>query len=109
MSMALAALPTRPALSPARLKLLLALGLLVGWEVLPHLGVIPQLFLPSLSQTLAALLGSASEYAAQLLLSLRAIAVAMLFACGLGIGLGLLIGSIAPLRRTIQPLASGLT
>jgi NitT/TauT family transport system permease protein/taurine transport system permease protein len=32
----------------------------------------------------------------------------MLAACGIGIGAGLLIGSIAPVRRVVQPLASGL-
>lgn len=108
MSMALARPRTRRALRPALVKLLLALALLVLWEALPGLGVVPQLFLPPLSQTLVALLGSAPEYAQQMLLSLRAIAIALLFACGLGIGLGLLIGSLAPLRRVVQPLASGL-
>ncbi len=108
MSLAMASSAARPALSPRAVRSLLGIGVLVLWEALPRLGLVPQLFLPPLSQTLAALVGSAPEYGTHLLHTLRAIGIAMLVACGLGIGLGLLIGSIAPLRRTLQPLASGL-
>lgn len=98
--------PARP--GPATVRLLIGAAVLVLWEVLPRAGLIPPLFLPPLSQTVAALIGSAPDYARHLLLSLQAIAVAMLGACGLGIGLGLLIGSVVPLRRVLQPLTSGL-
>lgn len=108
MTIALETPARRLAVSPAAARLLIGIAVLVLWEVLPRMGVIPPLFLPPVSETLAALAGSAGEYARQLLFSLRAIAVAMLAACGLGIGLGLVIGSIAPLRRTLQPLTSGL-
>ncbi|MET7246250.1 ABC transporter permease [Methylobacterium sp. EM32] len=108
MSRATSPAPPGPALPPSAVRLLLGAGILVLWEALPRLGLVPELFLPPLSQTLAAMAGSAGDYAAHLLLSLRAIGIAMLAACGLGIGLGLLVGSIAPLRRTVQPLASGL-
>jgi NitT/TauT family transport system permease protein len=93
---------------PGTLRRLLAVGLLLAWEILPRAGVIPSLFLPPLSDTLIALARSAPDYGRNLLMSLRAIGISMLFACGLGIGFGLLAGSIAGLRRLALPLASGL-
>lgn len=108
MTVALDAPPARARPGPATVRLLIGAAVLVLWEVLPRAGLIPPLFLPPVSQTVAALIGSAGDYARHLLFSLRAIAIAMLAACGLGIGLGLLIGSIAPLRRVLQPLTSGL-
>jgi NitT/TauT family transport system permease protein/taurine transport system permease protein len=68
--------------------------------------LLPTLFLPPLSATVMALVTDAGEYARNLAVSLYAIGIAMLAACGLGIGAGLLAGSIAPLRRVAQPLAS---
>ncbi len=94
--------------SPATARALIGIAVLALWEVLPRTGLIPTLFLPPVSQTLAALWGSAGDYARHLMFSLHAIAIAMLAACGLGIGLGLVIGSVAPLRRVLQPLTSGL-
>lgn len=98
----------RSAPSPAAARLAIGAAVLVLWEALPRLGLVPPLFLPPVSQTVVALVGSAGDYARHLLLSLQAIAIAMLAACGLGIGLGLVIGSVAPLRRVLQPLTSGL-
>jgi NitT/TauT family transport system permease protein/taurine transport system permease protein len=98
----------RFAIPPERLRRLAGLLLLVLWEVLPRVGLVPSLFLPPLSQTLTALVTDGAEYARHLALSLYAIAIAMLAACGLGIGAGLLAGSIAPVRRIAQPLASAL-
>lgn len=95
-------------IEPRPLRFLLGLCLLAAWEILPRTGAIPTLFLPSLSDTVAALAGGASEYGRHLLFTLRAIAVSMAVACGLGIGAGLLVGSVARLRRVVQPLASGL-
>ncbi|SMF36400.1 NitT/TauT family transport system permease protein/taurine transport system permease protein [Tistlia consotensis] len=95
-------------IAPRTLRVLLGFCVLVAWEVLPRSGAIPTLFLPSLSDTLAALADGAPEYGRHLLFTLRAIAVSMAVACGLGIGAGLLIGSVARLRRIVQPLASGL-
>jgi NitT/TauT family transport system permease protein len=93
---------------PQIVRRLLALGLLLAWEILPRAGLIPSLFLPPLSDTLVALVRSAPDYGRNLLMSLHAIGISMLFACGLGIGFGLLAGSIAKLRRLVLPLASGL-
>jgi NitT/TauT family transport system permease protein/taurine transport system permease protein len=90
------------------MRRLLGLALLILWEVLPRAGLIPSLFLPPLTETLRALVAGGGEYLRHLLLSLYAIGLSMLAACGIGIGAGLLIGSIAPVRRVVQPLASGL-
>lgn len=108
MTIALEAPARRLYLAPATVRLLIGVVVLVLWEALPRLGLVPSLFLPPLSETVAALAGSAGDYGRHLLFSLHAIAIAMLAACGLGIGLGLLIGSVAPLRRVLQPLTSGL-
>lgn len=97
-----------PWLSPRTLRTLLGLAVLVAWEALPRAGLIPTLFLPPLSETLAALVGGWRDYGWHLLFSLKAISISMLIACGLGIGGGLLAGSVAPVRRVAQPLASGL-
>jgi NitT/TauT family transport system permease protein len=100
--------PLRYPVSPQVVRRLLALGLLLAWEILPRAGLVPSLFLPPLSDTLVALVRSAPDYGRNLLMSLHAIGISMLFACGLGIGCGLLAGSIAALRRVVMPLASGL-
>ncbi len=41
-------------MSSTTLRRLIIVSLIVLWEVLPRLGIIPELFLPSLSSTLAA-------------------------------------------------------
>jgi NitT/TauT family transport system permease protein/taurine transport system permease protein len=97
-----------PRIEPRTLRALLGLAVLVAWEALPRAGLIPSLFLPPLSETLSALANGWRDYGWHLLFSLKAIGVSMLIACGLGIGGGLLAGSIASVRRVAQPLASGL-
>lgn len=97
-----------PRLEPRTLRVLLGLVVLAAWEALPRAGLIPSLFLPPLSETLNALAGGWRDYGWHLLFSLKAVGASMLIACGLGIGGGLLAGSVAPVRRVAQPLASGL-
>jgi NitT/TauT family transport system permease protein len=101
-------LPQRAFVEPRTVRWLLGVLLLGLWELLPRLGVIPSLFLPPLSETIVALLQNAGDYARHLLFSLRAMAISLLIACGIGIGIGLLAGSIGPVRRVMLPLASGL-
>lgn len=97
-----------PRLSPDATRRLIWLALLVLWEGLPRLGLVPSLFLPPLTQTLAALVSGAPDYLKHLAFSLQAMGISMVLACGGGIGLGLLAGSVPGLRRVAQPLASGL-
>jgi NitT/TauT family transport system permease protein len=87
--------------------LLIAL-LLVLWEVLPRIGVIPQLFLPPLSDTLRAAISDWPEYAAALWVTLGEVAVALVFACGGGILCGAVLGSVPKLRTLLLPVASSL-
>lgn len=97
-----------PRIEPRMVRMLLGLAVLVAWEALPRAGLIPTLFLPPLSETLGALAHGWRDYGWHLMFSLKAIGISMLIACGIGIGGGLLAGSLASIRRVAQPLASGL-
>lgn len=93
---------------PRTVRWLIVLVLVVLWELLPRLGVIPTLFLPTLSDSLIALAGSAPEYGYHLLVTLQEILVSLVFACGGGVACGLVIGASTPARRALLPLASSL-
>lgn len=96
----------RPA--PSTVRWLILLALLVLWELVPRTGIIPELFLPSLSKTLMVLFRDRHEYAAALLVTLYEVGFAMLIACGLGIFVGALVGGIALLRSLLLPVFSSL-
>jgi NitT/TauT family transport system permease protein len=72
----------------ATLRRLIVIALLVLWEVLPRSGLVPELFLPSLSSTLIAGWNEAGEYLHALATTLYEVAISMAFACGGGIVLG---------------------
>lgn len=95
-------------MSSTTLRRLIVVTLIVLWEVLPRLGIIPQLFLPSLSSTLAAFWHDAPEYRDALLVTLYEVAVAMVFACGGGILAGAIVGSLPRPRVLIMPMISSL-
>jgi NitT/TauT family transport system permease protein len=95
-------------MSPATLRRLIILGLVVLWEVLPRLGLIPSLFLPPLSSVLVAGWRDAGEYGRALLVTLLEVAFAMVIACGGGILAGAVVGSLPRLRALLLPLVSGL-
>jgi NitT/TauT family transport system permease protein len=90
------------------LRWLIVLCLTVLWEALPRLGLIPELFLPSLSSTLAAGWTETHEYAQALAVTLYEVGVAMAFACGGGILLGAIVGSLPRPRILIMPMVSSL-
>jgi NitT/TauT family transport system permease protein len=92
----------------ATLRRLIVIALLVSWELLPRSGLIPELFLPSLSSTLIAGWNEADEYLHALATTLYEVAVSMAFACGGGIVLGALIGSLPRPRVLIMPMISSL-
>jgi ABC-type nitrate/sulfonate/bicarbonate transport system permease component len=58
--------------------------LLVLWELVPRLGLIPELFLPSMSKTLSVLWQDARIYGHAVLITLMEVALAMVIACGGG-------------------------
>jgi NitT/TauT family transport system permease protein/taurine transport system permease protein len=90
------------------LRSLMVIFLIVLWEILPRAGLVPELFLPSLSSTLAAGWSEAGEYGSALLVTLYEVGISMVFACGGGILLGALVGSLPRLRLLIMPMVSGL-
>ena len=97
---------TRP--SPRTVRRLIGLGLLVLWEAVPRLGLLPELFVPPLTKTLAVLWLDRSIYGAALLVTLYEVAAAMLIACGVGILVGAVVGGVATLRNLMLPVFSSL-
>jgi NitT/TauT family transport system permease protein/taurine transport system permease protein len=93
-------------LSPAQTRYLIIAIALVLWEALPRAGLIAPLFLPPLSETLAAGFGDARSYASHLLITLGEVAISMVFACGGGILVGAIVGSVPKLGRLLLPLFS---
>src|SRR5260370_7540322 len=95
-------------MTAATLRRLIVICLIVLWEVLPRAGVIPELFLPSLSSTLVAGWNEASEYGHALVVTLYEVAISMAFACGGGILCGAIVGSLPRPRILIMPMISSL-
>ena len=94
--------------SPSTVRWLILLAVLVFWELMPRTGIIPELFLPTLSKTLAVLASGWREYASELTVTLYEVAFAMLIACGGGILCGALIGGLSLLRSLLLPVFSSL-
>jgi NitT/TauT family transport system permease protein len=95
-------------MSATTLRRLIVIGLIALWEILPRAGLIPELFLPSLSSTLAAGWNEAGEYGHALAVTLYEVAISMAFACGGGILLGAIVGSLPRPRILIMPMVSSL-
>ena len=100
--------PLAHVLSPGRLRLLIVLGLLMLWELLPRFEAVPQVILASLSATLAVGVREAPVFAENLLVTLGELAVGLVIAYGGGGLIGLLLGSLGTLRQTLLPLVSSL-
>jgi NitT/TauT family transport system permease protein len=95
-------------MSSTTLRRLIVIILIVLWEALPRIGAIPELFLPSLSSTLQAGWSEAGEYWHALTVTLYEVAIAMVIACGGGILLGAVVGSLPRPRVLILPMVSSL-
>jgi len=93
---------------PSTVRWLILACLLVLWEILPRTGLIPELFLPSLSKTVGVMVQDRHEYAENLLVTLYEVAFAMAIACGGGILAGALVGGLALLRNLLLPVFSSL-
>jgi NitT/TauT family transport system permease protein/taurine transport system permease protein len=94
--------------SPATVRWSILAVLLILWEFVPTTGVLPELFLPALSKTLAVLYTDRHIYWAALLVTLYEVALSMLIACGLGILVGAVVGGLATLRNLLLPIFSSL-
>ena len=97
---------TRP--SPQTVRRLIGLALLIAWEAVPRLGLLPELFVPPLTKTLAVLWLDRAIYGAALLVTLYEVGIAMLIACGVGILAGAVVGGVATLRNLMLPVFSSL-
>ena len=87
---------------------LIVVLLCVLWEVAPRAGWIAELFLPPLSSTLHAGISNYQQFGRELVVTLYEVAISMLLACGGGIVIGAIIGSVASLRILLLPLISTL-
>jgi NitT/TauT family transport system permease protein len=94
--------------SPSAIRWLIGAILLVLWEVLPRAGLVPQLFLPPLSQVVTVGIADWRIFVEALAVTLSEAAVALVFACGGGILAGALVGSVARLRGLLLPVVSSL-
>ena len=94
--------------SPRTVRRLIGIMLLVLWEAIPRLGILPELFIPPLTKTLNVLWLDRAIYAAALLVTVYEVAIAMLIACGAGILIGSVVGGVAGLRRLMLPVFSSL-
>src|SRR5450631_474391 len=96
------------AMSSTTLRRLIVIALIALWEIFPRTGLVPELFLPSLSSTLAAGWNEAGEYGSALGVTLYEVGISMVFACGGGILLGALVGSLPRPRQLLMPMVSSL-
>jgi NitT/TauT family transport system permease protein/taurine transport system permease protein len=95
-------------MKPAAVRRLILIFLLVLWELIPRTGLLPELFLPSMSSTLSVLWQDGRIYGHALLVTLYEVALAMLIACGGGILAGAAVGGFARLRGLLLPVFSSL-
>ena len=93
---------------PALARWAIILAALTAWEVLPRTGIVAPLFLPPLSSTLQAAWDNWREYGSNLGVTLWEVTLSMLLACGGGLALGAVIGSVARLRQVLLPVVSSL-
>jgi len=94
--------------TPTTVRRLLLVLVLLLWELVPRAGLLPELFLPSLSRTLGVLVQNWMEYGHALVVTLYEVVLAMLIACGAGILIGSLVGGLSLLRQLLLPVVSSL-
>jgi NitT/TauT family transport system permease protein len=94
--------------SPAAVRWVMLAALLIAWELIPRLGVVPELLVPALSTTLKVLLQDWRTYGGALLVTLYEVVLAMAIACGGGIIAGAVVGGVARLRVLLLPVVSSL-
>jgi NitT/TauT family transport system permease protein/taurine transport system permease protein len=94
--------------APTAMRRGILVAALALWELVPKTGLLPELFLPSLSSTLAVLWKDAGIYGHALWVTLYEIALAMVIACGGGILAGAAVGGLARLRKLLLPVVSSL-
>ncbi|HHT5493843.1 TPA: ABC transporter permease [Klebsiella michiganensis] len=76
------------------------------WELLPRSGVVPPIFLPSLSATLAAGYADIGDLSGHLMTTLGEVGLAVTISCLSGVVAGLLVGISSATRPILIPMAS---
>src|SRR5262245_20710652 len=94
--------------APATVRWATLVILLALWEFVPQTGLLPELFLTTLSKTLTVLYTDRHIYFAALHVTLYEVSLSMLIACGLGILVGAVVGGFATLRGLLLPVFSSL-
>ena len=97
---------TRP--SPRSVRWAMLIIMLTSWQLLPATGIIPELFLPSLSKTISVLILDWKIYGSALLVTLGEVVLAMVIACGGGIAAGAIVGGFSLIRTIFLPIFSSL-
>lgn len=95
-------------MDPKLVRRFILVLLVACWEGLPQFGLVPKLFLPPMTDAVAAFWGDAPEYAYHLWITLQEVAISMVFACGGGVAGGLIIGVSITSRHLLLPFASAL-
>ena len=95
-------------MKPVTVRRLILISMILLWELIPRTGILPELFLPSLSSTLSVLWSDWQTYASALLVTLYEVALAMVIACGFGILAGAAVGGLARMRKLLLPVLSSL-
>src|SRR5260370_27460439 len=95
-------------MSATTLRRLIVISLIILWELLPRAGLIPELFLPSFSSTIAAGWNDAGEYGHALAVTLYEVAISMVFACGCRILAGAIVRSLPRPPLLLMSLVSCL-
>jgi NitT/TauT family transport system permease protein len=98
----------RHLLTPVQLRLCVLAALLLAWEVVPRLGLVPMVILAPLSATLRVAIEEPGAYLAALATTLAEIAVGLVIAWGGGGVVGLVVGSVKPLRAGVLPVISSI-
>ena len=93
-------------MSPDTLRYTVVFVLVALWELLPRLELVPLVILAPFSAALIVGVSNFGLFAEHLLITVTELALGLLIAYGAGGVLGLLLGSVRPLRQILLPLVS---
>ncbi|WP_155992243.1 ABC transporter permease [Fodinicurvata fenggangensis] len=97
-----------PFISPATLRWLFLAVIVVVWELVPRLGLVPSVMLAPASEAMIAGFQDFGTFARALGITFGQLASALIFAYGIGALAGLLLGSVYFLRETLLPIVSSI-
>ncbi len=95
-------------MSPRILQIILVAALLLAWELVPRLGLVPPIILAPLSETLLVPFYQFKIFASALMFTLGEMIAALAIAYIGGGIVGIVVGSAKPLRQTVLPLISSV-